>query len=85
MKKVSVDLYTDQGNGAVLKLPNRHYPGVLIQGDTLQTYITDLSEILAQCKTLHGSTDVCEDLEDFLNRMIDLRSRYENAVSGGAN
>ena len=83
MKKVSVDLYTDQGNGAVLKLPNRQYPGVLIQGDTLQTYITDLCEILDECKKLHGSSDVCEDLADFINRLVDLRSRYENAINSG--
>lgn len=80
MRVINVELFTDQKNGAVLRLPDRQFPGVLIQGDTLQSYITDLSEIADECKQLDGGESVCEQLEDFVERFIDLKERYDNAV-----
>ncbi len=34
MTRIEVDLLTNQGNGAVLRLPERKFPGVVVQGDT---------------------------------------------------
>jgi Family of unknown function (DUF6959) len=35
MQRVEVELFTDPGNNAVVRLGGRRFPGVLIQGDTL--------------------------------------------------
>ncbi|MFF5778388.1 DUF6959 family protein [Streptomyces virginiae] len=35
MERVEAELFTDGGNDAVVRLPGRDFPGVLIQGDTL--------------------------------------------------
>jgi hypothetical protein len=37
MDRVEVELVTDGGNNAVVRMPARSFPGVLIQGDTLST------------------------------------------------
>lgn len=39
MKELTVLLYGEQTNNAVLKLPARKYPGVLVQGDTLKNLL----------------------------------------------
>jgi hypothetical protein len=80
MKEVVVELYSDQKNGAVLKLPDREYPGVLIQGDTLTCFIEDLRETLEECETLPGGQDVRDGIRDILDRLESLRSRYNNAI-----
>ncbi len=46
MTSVEVDLLTDQGNGAVLRLPERKFPGVLIHGDTLSHYVSAVGDVI---------------------------------------
>jgi hypothetical protein len=81
MEIVSVELYTDQKNGAVLKLPNRQFPGVLIQGDSLRGLIEDLGEVLEECGTVPGSEGVREGVQYVLERLEFLRQRYDEAMS----
>lgn len=50
MERVEAELFTDGGNDAVVRLPGRRFPGVLIQGDTLsilQSAVTELAELCA--------------------------------------
>lgn len=35
MKRIEADILTDGGNDAVVRMPGRRFPGVLIQGDSL--------------------------------------------------
>jgi hypothetical protein len=35
MRQETVEILSDQTNAAVMRHPGRHFPGVLIQGDTL--------------------------------------------------
>jgi hypothetical protein len=43
---VEVDLLTGQHNYAVLRLPERHFPGVLVQGDSLYILYTKAAQAL---------------------------------------
>ncbi|MFE0421485.1 DUF6959 family protein [Streptomyces sp. NPDC058953] len=49
MKTVEAELFTDGGNDAVVRLPGRRFPGVLIQGDTLSTLQSDVAELVELC------------------------------------
>ncbi|WP_405703170.1 DUF6959 family protein [Streptomyces sp. NBC_00069] len=49
MERVEAELFTDGGNDAVVRLPGRHFPGVLIQGDTLSILQTDVAELIERC------------------------------------
>ena len=49
MKKELVEIYSDATNQAVLKHPDRNYPGVLIQGDDLYSFCQSLDEA---CKSI---------------------------------
>ncbi|WP_373294465.1 DUF6959 family protein [Streptomyces albiflavescens] len=42
MERVEAELFTDGGNDAVVRLPGRNFPGVLIQGDTLSAAMVRL-------------------------------------------
>ncbi|WP_374199039.1 hypothetical protein [Streptomyces sp. GESEQ-35] len=44
MERVEAALFTDGGNDAVVRLPGRRFPGVLIQGDSLHILRSDLAD-----------------------------------------
>lgn len=49
MERVEAELFTDGGNDAVVRLPGRNFPGVLIQGDTLSNLQADVAELVDLC------------------------------------
>ena len=48
--KLEIDIYTDQINFAVLKLPERNFPGVLFQGDSLAILERRISKAISLIK-----------------------------------
>ncbi|MGW1608957.1 DUF6959 family protein [Streptomyces sp. NPDC002285] len=56
MDRVEAELFTDGGNDAVVRLPGRRFPGVLIRGDSLHTLRSDVAEATRVCG--------CGDLAD---------------------
>ena len=45
MKTVTVELFSEAVNAAVVRLPGRAFPGMVIQGDTLHTLLRDIQEL----------------------------------------
>lgn len=68
-----VKLLSDPTNGAVVHLPGRAFPGVVIQGDTLDTLIAELREVLTE----KGATDRDQLLADVIERLENVQARYE--------
>lgn len=75
MQHVTVNLYSDQSNGAVLKLPGRAFPGVLIQGDTLHILIDDLQEVSAAIAD-RSANEATQALADIIDRLKTIEKRY---------
>ena len=73
MNKVEVELYTDQGNNAVLQLPNRNYPGVVVQGDSLLNLTRAAESLLNRAKSFDDEdlTDEAEEVYFGLNDILD--------------
>ncbi|MFJ2471662.1 DUF6959 family protein [Streptomyces sp. NPDC087659] len=46
MERVETEVFTDGGNNAVVRLPSRRFPGVLIQGDSLSVLRGDVAEVV---------------------------------------
>ncbi|MFD5424448.1 DUF6959 family protein [Streptomyces sp. NPDC127084] len=49
MERLEAELFTDGGNNAVVRLPPRRFPGVLIQGDSLSIIRGEVAEVVAAC------------------------------------
>ncbi|MFJ3815250.1 DUF6959 family protein [Streptomyces sp. NPDC090056] len=49
MERVEAELFTDGGNDAVVRLPGRRFPGLLVQGDTLSVLSADVTELVELC------------------------------------
>jgi hypothetical protein len=76
---IEVELLTDPGNGAVIRLPERKFPGVLVQGDTLNGFVA----LLAEATRSLSCGDVGEAqgiLQSLAAELKDLRARYEGTL-----
>ncbi|MBM9506048.1 DUF6959 family protein [Actinacidiphila acididurans] len=49
MKRLEVEMLMEGGNDAVVRLPGRRFPGVLVQGDSLSVLRADVSELVDLC------------------------------------
>ncbi len=56
-------------NAAIVQLPERKYPGVVIQGDSLQNLHSLVLEARKQVKT--GNTAECGDVLDELGQLLE--------------
>ena len=78
-ERIEAELFTDPGNDAVVRLPPRHFPGVLIQGDSLSIIRGDVAEIVEACS--QGDVDDAHEAATILlANFDDLLARYESAL-----
>lgn len=72
-----VKLLSPATNFAIVQLPGRRFPGIVVQGDSLQNFITDLEAAVKE-------TDPAEReviLVDLIERFVSVRERYEMVLS----
>lgn len=75
MKELTVLLYGEQTNNAVLKLPDRKYPGVLVQGDTLKNLL-DTGELIASLASQQRNDDLKDEAEGLAEMLRDIYRAY---------
>lgn len=72
IQKILVDVYSGEGNFAVIKLPSRSAPGVVFQIDSLNRLASDLQEALELL--LAGSvSEGIEELEAVTLELAEVR------------
>ena len=77
MKKVEVEIYSDESNYAVMRHPERNFPGSLIQGDSLFTLcnLTNKINSLMENKNYNEAQEELEELSELLKeRLNDYKS-----------
>ncbi|MDT0469517.1 DUF6959 family protein [Streptomyces gibsoniae] len=81
MERVEAELFTDGGNDAVVRLPGRRFPGVLIQGDSLHILRSDLAEVMEAYE--RGDLAEARRSTGLLLAGLDaLLTRYADALEG---
>jgi hypothetical protein len=79
MERVEAELFTDGGNDAVVRLPGRRFPGVLLQGDSLHIPRSDLAEVVEACE--RGEVAEARESAGLLLVGLDaLLTRYADAL-----
>jgi hypothetical protein len=76
MDHIPMDVYAIDGNVAVVKLPSRRFPGILVQGDTMRM-LADLVQEALDADDRAASQQVLSEAYDLIG---DLLSVYENAL-----
>ncbi|MFI7300877.1 DUF6959 family protein [Streptomyces sp. NPDC050121] len=79
MERIEAELFTAGGNDAVVRLPGRRFPGVLVQGDSLHILRTDAAELVEACD--RGDLSDARDTAGLLLAGLDaLLKRYATAL-----
>lgn len=78
MTKIEVELFSDQGNGAILRLPERRFPGLLLQGDSLKN-LAEMAERVHELSAT-GSDELKEEAAVLAETLRDLRFWYDSVT-----
>lgn len=79
MERIEAELFTDGGNDAVVRMPGRRFPGVVVQGDSLHILRSDVAEVVEACE--RGALEEARDSVGLLLTNLDaLLARYEAAL-----
>lgn len=78
MRAEQVEILSDQTNAAVMRHPGRHFPGVLVQGDTLHNLCrqADLA-----CREVGRGSPGFDDLNEVRNSLWGLLSHYKRVLA----
>ena len=79
MEHLEVELFTPQVNNAVLRLPQRRFPGVLIAGDTLSTLAATAQTILERARETNDD-ELRAEAEDLTERLREILATYESVM-----
>ncbi|MFD0635066.1 DUF6959 family protein [Catenulispora yoronensis] len=79
MERVEVELFTDGSNNAVVRMPGRSFPGVLVQGDSLSVIRSDVAGIRDACRA-EGAAEALELAEFLLADLDAILLRYTDAL-----
>lgn len=79
MKIEKVEIYSNTTNMPVMRHPNRHFPGVLLQGDTLYSICQRLDDICSKFKS-DGQMEVFEEINVIRNSMWERLSHYKSTL-----
>jgi hypothetical protein len=79
MHTESVEIFSDQTNAAVLRHPDRKFPGVLVQGDTLFSLCHRADTVCAKSKS-SVSEDTYSELNQLRNHLWSLLNHYKTVL-----
>jgi hypothetical protein len=74
MRVEPVEILSDQTNAVVVRHPDRRFPGVLLQGDTLYTLCQRAD---AACREVGRASPAFEDMNGVRNHLWELLSHYK--------
>ena len=80
LSKMEVEIYGEVVNAAVLRLPSRQHPGVLVQGDSLHNLlglVRGAGKALAEGNT----SEACEMVEEVREILEGYEGEYRNALA----
>jgi uncharacterized protein DUF6959 len=69
MRRVPVEIYSDATNSAVVRHPERRFPGVLVQGDTLHS-------LLLQLRAVRLAADLDPETAEIFDEALDQLKGY---------
>lgn len=78
MRKETVEIYSDTTNLAVMKHPGRHFPGMLIQGDSLYSLCQSADKI---CKEIEPTERSYKEANELRNRLWSLLTHYKKVLT----
>jgi hypothetical protein len=70
-KKVEIEVFSDAINAAIIRMPGRHFPGIVVQGDTLFELYRQVKSLADLLKSIDDENlaDEAMELSDNVERL----------------
>lgn len=79
MRRDTVEIYSDATNAAVLRHPDRKFPGVLMQGDTLYT-LCQAADFVCLRAMSKIDDEASAELNDIRNKLWSFLTHYKTVL-----
>lgn len=80
IKKVDAELFTPIENNAIIRLPGRRFPGILIQGDSFSILVNEVREVWT--RALDGKDESLQEAITSLRESLEaIQKRYESVLA----
>ncbi|WP_077002557.1 hypothetical protein [Variovorax sp. KK3] len=80
MKSIEIKLLSPPENFAVVQLPERQYPGVVIQGDTLAALVSQLGTMREHLH-INDLERLADELDELEEKYVEAKEHYESACA----
>ena len=80
MEYMELEVYSQSTNRAVVKMPGRHFPGLVIQGDSLSRLL-DLAESIYEKSERTSDINLINESRELRDNLQQLLSHYEATLS----
>jgi hypothetical protein len=82
MEKIEVELFANISNSPVIKMPGRHYPGVVIQGDSLANLYSQALTLSQLCvRPDDKESDLYFEFKILLDKLAGYLINYSAALT----
>ena len=71
-----VELFSPSANYAVVQLPDRKFPGVVVQGDSLNELVRDISA-MAELLSANRLEDLRDEIDYMRDKLTEVLGHYE--------
>ncbi len=78
MRSESVEIFSEATNAAVMRHPGRRFPGVLLQGDTLNGIVAALRSVMERSDAL--PEEQAETLASVVAQLSELLAHYRSVL-----
>lgn len=78
MRTETVEIYSDQPNAAVMRHPGRRFPGILVQGDTLNSLCAIAD---SACRDAGRGSPAFDELNELRNALQGLLAHYKAVLA----
>ena len=80
MKKLEIEVYSEASNSAVVRMPGRRFPGVVLQGDSLSILLDEALCVLKHIKPSGDDDDPYHDILSIARKLRGHLLNYEAAL-----
>jgi Family of unknown function (DUF6959) len=80
MKIEPTEIYSTQSNVAVVRVPGRHFPGVVVQGDTLRRFSISANEVAKALLELGAPDEPRAEMQMLLDDLVGLLMHYQHVL-----
>jgi len=76
MEKMELEVYSQATNQAIVRMPHRQFPGLVIQGDTMSN-LADLAESIYERAKSSSDTELIDEARDLKDKLNGFLLHYE--------